>query len=169
MEEFKDRIKELRVYSNLTQSQLAAKIDRGEATIRAWESGRAKPDADTLILLSDIFDCSIDYLLGISESKSISYVKDMAGRIDRHLTQATDLTESIKKIVEEEKVLNEKIQTLKYTRQHLLESLKMKLNILDRFESEILRSNISEKDKQSLCIKCKEAQYFIEKFIKENS
>jgi len=35
-----------------------------------WEVGKAKPDADTLIKLSEIFDCSTDYLLGLSVSKS---------------------------------------------------------------------------------------------------
>lgn len=73
--EFKDRIKNLRLKKNLSQAQLANDVNKGESAIRAWESGRAKPDADTLMFLANYFDCSIDYLMGRSNYKSSGEVK----------------------------------------------------------------------------------------------
>ncbi|MDR1558131.1 MAG: helix-turn-helix transcriptional regulator [Clostridiales bacterium] len=67
--EFKERIKELRTEKSLTQTQLASVLEKSEAAIRAWESGRTKPDADTLIRLSDIFHCSADFILGLSDRR----------------------------------------------------------------------------------------------------
>lgn len=66
--ELKDRIRELRIKRNLTLSQLAAAMGKSEGAIRSWETGRAKPDADSLVKLSDFFCCTVDYLLGRSDT-----------------------------------------------------------------------------------------------------
>jgi len=68
--EFKDRLKILRTEKRLTATQLAFQIDKGESAVRMWEIGRSKPDADTLVKLSNFFDCSIDYLLGLAGHKT---------------------------------------------------------------------------------------------------
>lgn len=70
--EFKDRIRQLRIEKDMSPAQLAAIFDnkKSEAAIRAWELGRSKPDADTLLILAQHFDCSTDYLLGISNLKN---------------------------------------------------------------------------------------------------
>ncbi|MDL2294031.1 helix-turn-helix domain-containing protein [Ruminococcaceae bacterium OttesenSCG-928-D13] len=66
---FKDRIKQLREDSHLSFSQLAAVVDKSEGAIRSWETERSKPDIDTLIALAKYFDCTTDYLLGLSGGK----------------------------------------------------------------------------------------------------
>lgn len=68
--EFKDRLKHLRTEKGITATQLAFQIDKGESAVRMWEIGRSKPDADTLIRLSNFFDCSVDYLLGLAGHKT---------------------------------------------------------------------------------------------------
>lgn len=68
--EFKDRIKELRSNKNMTQSQIAALLNKGEGAVRAWESGKSKADADTLIKLAEYFGCTSDYLLGLSDVRN---------------------------------------------------------------------------------------------------
>jgi len=83
--EFMDRIKFLRTKSNMTQSQLAVIVGKGEGAVRAWETGRAKPDVDTLIKLADYFNVSTDYLVGRTEV----VVGDES---------ASDLTEDEKKV-----------------------------------------------------------------------
>lgn len=70
MQEFKERIKILREKRGMSYSQFAALYDKSEGAIRAWETGRTKPDADTLIKISDDFNVSTDYLLGKSEAKT---------------------------------------------------------------------------------------------------
>ena len=73
--EFKDRIKQLRQDENMTLTDLGAKLGKTESACRAWELGRTKPDADTLIELSNFFKCSTDYLLGLSEYKNSKEVQ----------------------------------------------------------------------------------------------
>lgn len=84
--EFKDRIKNLRQKKNLSQAQLANDVGKGESAIRAWESGRAKPDADTLMFLAAYFDCSIDYLMGCSNYRTKSEEKEARTQAE-HLIQ----------------------------------------------------------------------------------
>lgn len=60
-----ERIKELRIKKNFTQQALAEIIGNITATgVSYWESGKAKPDASTILKLSNLFDVSIDYLYG---------------------------------------------------------------------------------------------------------
>lgn len=65
----KDRIAMLRQEKGWTQTKMAAEVNRTEATVRAWETGRAKPTADTLIQLTQIFNCSMDFLFGFSDER----------------------------------------------------------------------------------------------------
>ncbi|MBQ3234983.1 MAG: helix-turn-helix transcriptional regulator [Clostridia bacterium] len=59
-----DTIKELRVENNLTQKELADKIGVTNKSIWAYETGYAIPPIETLIKLADVFNCSLDYLVG---------------------------------------------------------------------------------------------------------
>lgn len=68
--EFKDRIKQLREEKGLDLTKLAVQFDMKEAGVRAWESGRTKPGADTLIKLAEYFNCTTDYLLGVSDVRT---------------------------------------------------------------------------------------------------
>jgi len=45
-------------------------LGKSDAAIRMWETGKSKPDADTLVKLSFYFDCSVDYLLGLSDYRN---------------------------------------------------------------------------------------------------
>ncbi len=58
------RLKELREKANMTQNDLAKKVNLSQQTIGHYEVGRAKPDIETLDKLAAIFDVSVDYLLG---------------------------------------------------------------------------------------------------------
>ena len=48
---------------DLTQEDLAEQIGVSPVTIRQWESGVTKPSASNLLAMSDLFGCSVDYLL----------------------------------------------------------------------------------------------------------
>ena len=58
------KLRELRLYSNLTQSEVAQKLATTQTTIGKYERGELQPSIETLIKLSELFECSIDYLLG---------------------------------------------------------------------------------------------------------
>lgn len=59
-----NRLKELRIEKKLSQKIIAAHLNITQQTYSDYETGRTNPDIDTLILISDILETSIDYLLG---------------------------------------------------------------------------------------------------------
>lgn len=61
---FKERLKELRIEKNLTQDKLAKLVGMSKMTISHWESGYCEPSIAQLIILSDLFEVSVDYLIG---------------------------------------------------------------------------------------------------------
>ncbi len=62
--DFKTRVKELRVCKNLTQEQLAKKLNVSRSNVANWENGSNTATQEMLNNLSDFFNCSTDYLLG---------------------------------------------------------------------------------------------------------
>lgn len=65
--EFKDRLRMLRTERKLSTTEFGAVFGRSDGAVRMWETGRSKPDVDTLIELATFFDCSVDYLLGVTD------------------------------------------------------------------------------------------------------
>lgn len=65
-----NRIKELRKQFGYTQQELADKINGAKSTIAMYENESRKPSIEILIRLSEIFGCSIDYILCKSDVKN---------------------------------------------------------------------------------------------------
>lgn len=65
-----NRLKQLRKSKGMNQSSLADIFGVKQNTVSNWESGVRSIDISTAEKLADYFDCSIDYLFGISENKS---------------------------------------------------------------------------------------------------
>lgn len=82
-----DRIQSLRKAKGISQEQLADQIGVSRQSVSKWESEQSTPDLDKIILLSDFFDVTTDYLL-----KGIEPVKD-------HRDKSKDLTSKIFYIV----------------------------------------------------------------------
>ena len=57
------RIAELRKQQKITQTELADQLNISDKTVSKWESGKGDPSLEMLELLSNKFDCSIDYLV----------------------------------------------------------------------------------------------------------
>ncbi|GAA0286790.1 transcriptional regulator with XRE-family HTH domain [Gracilibacillus halotolerans] len=57
------KLKTLRTEKNLTQEQLAEKLQVSRSTISSWETGRSYPDLEMVIEICDRFNVSLDYLL----------------------------------------------------------------------------------------------------------
>lgn len=58
-----DKIQLLRKQNNLTQEQLADKLNVSRQALSKWELGVSMPEADRIIQISDLFSVSTDYLL----------------------------------------------------------------------------------------------------------
>lgn len=57
------RIKEMRKQAGYTQEQLAEAVGVGCQTIANIENGRKGAGIDTLIIVSEVFGCTLDYLI----------------------------------------------------------------------------------------------------------
>ena len=69
MATFAERLKELRKEKQLTVEQLANNIGSAKSTISRYENGR-EPKGDIIRLLTEYFDVSIDYLMGVSDIRT---------------------------------------------------------------------------------------------------
>ena len=74
-----NRIKLLRGEFNYTQQDLADKLGCSKSVIGLYESETRKPSLEVLIKLSEIFNCSIDYILGKSDIRNPEIQEDPLG------------------------------------------------------------------------------------------
>lgn len=66
-----DRIKQLRQSNDMTQTELAKKLNITRSSVNAWEMGISPPSTTYLVELANLFHVSTDYLLGLSERVSL--------------------------------------------------------------------------------------------------
>ncbi len=58
------RLYELRMEQNLSQRELAKKLNISQGTYNNWENGKTEPSIEDLIEISKLFKVSVDYLIG---------------------------------------------------------------------------------------------------------
>lgn len=61
--ELSEKIKEIRTLKRLTQEDLANACCVTRSTISNWEAGRRKPDWESIIVIANVFDITIDELI----------------------------------------------------------------------------------------------------------
>ena len=77
-----DRIQSLRKTKGMSQEELADAVGVSRQAVSKWESEQATPDLDKVVIMSDIFEVTTDYLLkGIEPVKTDDH-KTMADVID---------------------------------------------------------------------------------------
>ena len=67
---YMNRIRELRKKKGITQIDLAKKLGITQATLSGWETNKYEPDNKSLILLAELFDVSLDCLVGRPERET---------------------------------------------------------------------------------------------------
>lgn len=72
-------IAELRKEQNLTQKDLADKLNVSDKAISRWETGKGFPDVDSLQALSKFFDITINELLA-GEKAEIETIEEKSGK-----------------------------------------------------------------------------------------
>lgn len=85
----------------MSQAELAEKLGVSQQTISKYERGTREPDNETLAKLAEIFDCSIDYLLGKTDIRNpykdfIEKAKEQYG--PRGKKQAEELLQNIQSL-----------------------------------------------------------------------
>ncbi|MCI8650658.1 MAG: helix-turn-helix domain-containing protein [Anaerotruncus sp.] len=63
-----ERLKQLRKQNKISQMALASQLGLSQQAVGKWETERSAPDPATLNQLADIFQVSVDYLLGRDSS-----------------------------------------------------------------------------------------------------
>lgn len=89
-----DKIKDLRTSCNLTQSELAKKLNITRSSVNAWEMGISTPSTTYLIELAQLFHVSTDYLLGLSYTASL----DVSNLTEEELKIVYSLVQYFRKI-----------------------------------------------------------------------
>ena len=56
-------IAELRILNNMTQLELAEKLNYSDKTISKWERGESTPDITVLVAIADLFGVTLDHLV----------------------------------------------------------------------------------------------------------
>ena len=62
------KIQQLRKRNGLSQEQLAEKLEVSRQAVSKWESGTSFPDIEKLVLISELFEVSTDYLIKDEET-----------------------------------------------------------------------------------------------------
>ncbi|MDP1509782.1 helix-turn-helix transcriptional regulator [Paenibacillus sp. CMAA1739] len=102
------RIAELRELKGLKQEELAQSLGITRAALSHYEKNRRKPDFETLTKLADIFEVTIDYLVGrTSQPTAIldSDVREFVDQLelsDEDILQRFNLTIDGRTLTEEE-------------------------------------------------------------------
>lgn len=98
MDHFANRIKKLRYERDLTQVELGELVDKTRGTIGHWETKNREPNLTSLIKLSNVFNCSIDYLLGKTDIRRTNHINNFminklkeAGYIDNGKVRKKDI------------------------------------------------------------------------------
>ena len=60
---FAENLQNLRKKSNMTQDELAEKLQVSRQAVSKWESGSGYPETEKIISICEIFDCSMDELV----------------------------------------------------------------------------------------------------------
>jgi len=66
-----DRIKYLREQANMTQADLARRLDITRSSVNAWEMGISVPSTQYVVELAGMFHVSTDYLLCVDKTATV--------------------------------------------------------------------------------------------------
>ena len=80
------KIYEVRISFGWTQVQLAQKLGVTKQTVSNWENDNIQPSIDMLVKLSNVFNVSTDYLLGLTPTNSIN-VDGLPTQFVSHIVQ----------------------------------------------------------------------------------
>ncbi|SHM84341.1 DNA-binding transcriptional regulator, XRE-family HTH domain [Bacillus sp. bc15] len=101
---FGQRLKALRLEKGMTQQQLADVLEIEKSNISRFESGKQSPSSENKVKMAKIFNVSVDYMLGLSEHRTLNQEKS-----DKISKDAAALMEKINKLPPEKRKLIENL------------------------------------------------------------
>lgn len=97
------KLRELRELNNFTQAEVAKRIGITRFTYSNYENGKTQPDFNTLIKIADLYNVSLDYLLG----------RQFGDRIDK-ATLTTNQQKMLEFILDHDDKMNEDLLNVLY-------------------------------------------------------
>lgn len=81
MNDLGKRIKNLREEKNLTQKDLAKKLNIANSTLSQYETGQRVPSDEVKIKIAEFFQVTLDYLFGVTDNKEgYEYIDELRVR-----------------------------------------------------------------------------------------
>ena len=77
-----ERLKEMRTKLGLSQREVARLLELSPSVVSAYETGERTPSTEILLRLSNLYKCSTDYLLGITDY-NIHDMQDVAAELKK--------------------------------------------------------------------------------------
>ena len=78
-----ERITSLRKEKNISQAELAKRMDVSRQAVSKWEQGSSSPDMERLIQLAEIFDVEVEYLATGIKPEPKSVVLNVVETVER--------------------------------------------------------------------------------------
>lgn len=106
---FGNILKKIRQENNMTQDELAKKIDTSRSNIANYENGKNMPSIDILEKIASLFNCTTDYLLGKTDIRNIeedfrfAYHKETEGLSEEEIKEALEFYKLVKNKKNKEK------------------------------------------------------------------
>ena len=79
-----NNIKSLRIKKKMTQEELAELLGTTSKSVSRWEQSLTYPDISLLPLIANIFEVTVDELLGVESIKQDEYVKELKKQADKY-------------------------------------------------------------------------------------
>lgn len=87
MTSLSDRLKRLRKINDLTQEQLSDCMGVSPQAVSRWETGATCPDISALPQLAEIFNITVDELLGVDEKKKQKEISDVISACEKKINK----------------------------------------------------------------------------------
>lgn len=94
-----ENIKRFRLEKNLSQEDLAQKLNVVRQTVSKWEKGQSFPDSQSLKALAEILDTDLSSLLDIENKNDEADLKEILEKINQELHIKNQRRERIWKII----------------------------------------------------------------------
>lgn len=100
-----DNLKKLREERNITQVKVGTDLEVSQELISRYEVGSSFPQPQMLIKLANYFNCSVDYLLGITDIRTP--VKYLASNTD--IVKNAEIINKYNSLSSEDKIFIDRI------------------------------------------------------------
>ncbi|MEG3071716.1 MAG: helix-turn-helix transcriptional regulator [Candidatus Syntrophopropionicum ammoniitolerans] len=94
------RLRMARESKHLTQVQVRKLTNINNKTLSGYEKGVSEPDIDTLITLANLYETSIDYLVGNIDEPTPHFLKKEKPNYEKYILSAPTLEDAACRIAE---------------------------------------------------------------------